>query len=74
MTGFSPITLKLFQSEVPVSMLFSKILFLVLHPTLPAQSLAELLAELITLPKARTGHKTVATIRQTQPDLLDVSG
>jgi hypothetical protein len=40
MTGFSPITLKLFRSEVPVSMLFSKILFVVLHPSVPAQSLA----------------------------------
>lgn len=42
----------------PVSMLFSTPLFLVVHPSLPAQSLPEL----ITLAKARPGHYTVATI------------
>ncbi len=42
----------------PVSMLFSTPLFLVVHPKVPAQSLAELIA----LAKARPGYYTVATI------------
>ncbi len=42
----------------PVSMLFSSPLFLVVHPKVPAQSLAELIA----LAKARPGYYTVATI------------
>lgn len=42
----------------PVSMLFSTPLFLVVHPSVPAQSLPELIA----LAKARPGHYTVATI------------
>ena len=42
----------------PVSMLFSSPLFLVVHPKVPAQSLAELIA----LAKDRPGYYTVATI------------
>ncbi len=42
----------------PVSVLFSTPLFLVVHPSVPAQSLSELIA----LAKARPGHYTVATI------------
>jgi len=42
----------------PVSMLFSTPLFLVVNPSVPAQSVTEL----ITLAKARPGHYTVATI------------
>ncbi len=42
----------------PVSMLFSSPLFLVVHPTVPAKSVAEM----ITLAKARPGYYTVATI------------
>jgi tripartite-type tricarboxylate transporter receptor subunit TctC len=42
----------------PISMLFSTPLFLVVHPSVPAQSVAEL----INLAKARPGHYTVATI------------
>ncbi|WP_158238053.1 tripartite tricarboxylate transporter substrate binding protein [Limnohabitans sp. 15K] len=42
----------------PVSMLFSTPLFLVVHPSLPAQSLTELIA----LAKARPGYYSVATI------------
>jgi len=42
----------------PVSMLFSSPLFLVVHPKVPAQSMAELIA----LAKARPGFYTVATI------------
>ena len=42
----------------PVSMLFSTPLFLVVHPSVPAQSLSELVA----LAKARPDHYSVATI------------